>query len=450
MIKSLWLKFLILLFAVSLIALSAAFILRGLMIHDFREYLEGEREDRVSWITADIERIYEKYGGWKREIPAELSEDAVWAFMLGFEVRILDAGGKVVVDTESALATLSPLVRNRVLGLSEGAARKQAGSYLPYPLFLAGKEIGRIEVRFLQPQKESVFIERSNKFLLFSLLALGGLALVLSLVLSRRLTRPLKRLAAAAVAVSEGDLRTRVPVTGKDEICRLSETFNRMAQTLEAQEALRKKLVSNTAHELRTPLSVMQGELEGMLDGLIPINRPRLGSLLEETGRLRNILDGMEELAQAQASVLTLRKQHLALDRFLAQVVSRFYPAALAVEFKVACEEGLTVYADPDRLTQIMINLLSNALKAIDGAGRVTVSAARKGAEVLIVVQDTGAGIKPEDLPLIFTRFFKGFAGGFGLGLAIVKELVEGHGGRIEARSEYGKGSVFTISLPAA
>ncbi|OGR00551.1 MAG: hypothetical protein A2505_01245 [Deltaproteobacteria bacterium RIFOXYD12_FULL_55_16] len=450
MFRSLWIKFLILLFAVSVIALSAAFILRELMIHDFREYLEGDREDRVSWVTADIERSYEKHAGWKREIIGELSEDAVWAFMLGFEIRLLDSGGRVIMDTKRALDTLSPLVRNRVLGVSERAPQKQAGSYLPYPLFLAGKEIGRLEVSFLQPQKELVFIDRSNRFLLFSLLALGGLAFVLSLVLSRRLTRPIKRLAAAAVAVSEGNLKTRVPVVGRDEIGKLAAMFNRMVQILETQEALRKKLLANTAHELRTPLGAMQGELEGMMDGLFPVDRQHLGSLLEETDRLKNILNAMEELAQAQASVLTLKKQHFELGKFLLQVVSRFRPAAQnkAVEFNVACEKGLIVYADPDLLTQVMLNLLSNALKATDRVGRVTVRAARQDAEVLLEIQDTGAGIRPEDLPFIFERFFKASEGGFGLGLAIVKELMEAHGGRIEARSEYGKGSVFSLSLP--
>ncbi len=451
MIKSLWIKFLILLFAVSVIALSAAFILRELMIHDFREYLEGEREDRVYWITADIERTYEKYNGWKREILGELSEDAVWAFMLGFETRILDSSGRVVMDTESALAALSPLVRSRFLGVSERAPREQAGPYLPYPLFLAGKEIGRIEVRFLQPQKESVFIDRSNKFLLFSLLALGGLALILSIIVSRKLTRPIKRLSSAAAEISEGNLKARVPVTGKDELCKLSESFNKMAHTLETQEALRKKLLSNVAHELRTPLGAMRGELEGMMDGLIPSDREQLQSLHEETGRLRKLLDGMEELAQAQASVLTLKKQPILLKPFLNNIIGRTERTVRDknVRLKLECNDGLIIDADPDRLSQIVINLLDNALRAVKNEGTVTIHAAARGREIVLEVRDTGTGIKPEDLHFIFERFYRASEGGLGLGLAIVKELVEAHGGRIEAKSEYGKGSVFTLYLPS-
>lgn len=451
MIKSLWIKFLILLFAVSVIALSAAFILRELMIHDFREYLEGEREDRVYWITADIERTYEKHNGWKREILGKLSEDAVWAFMLGFETRILDSSGRVVMDTESALAALSPLVRSRVLGVSERAPREQAGPYLPYPLFLAGKEIGRIEVRFLKPQKESVFIDRSNKFLLFSLLALGGLALILSIIVSRKLTRPIKRLASAAADISEGNLKARVQVKGRDELCQLSESFNTMANALDTQEALRKKLLSNVAHELRTPLGAMRCELEGMLDGFIPSDREQLQSLYEETGRLRKMLDGMEELAQAQASVLTLRKQPVLLKPFLNNIIDRAGRTVREknIQLRLECSDGLSTYADPDRLSQIVINLLDNALKAVKNEGTMTIRASARGREVVVEVQDTGAGIKPEDLPFIFERFYRASEGGLGLGLAIVKELVEAHGGRIEAKSEYGKGSVFTLYLPS-
>ncbi|MDA8423138.1 MAG: HAMP domain-containing sensor histidine kinase, partial [Nitrospiraceae bacterium] len=158
-----------------------------------------------------------------------------------------------------------------------------------------------------------------------------------------------------------------------------------------------------------------------------------------------------EELAQAQASALTLKKQQFDLGLFLSQVVSRFHSVAQekAVECNEAYERGLMIYADPERLSQVIVNLLSNALKAIDRGGSVTVSAARKGDEVLIEIQDTGSGIKPEDLPFIFERFFTASEGGLGLGLAIVKELVEAHRGRIEVRSEYGKGSVFTVRLPS-
>ncbi len=418
------------------------------MIKDFREYLEGELEDRVYWIIADLEGTYEKYSGWNREI---IDEDAIWALMLGFEIRIYDSGGKLITDTEQALSTLSPLVKKRVISISELREAEEGSSFVPYPLFLKGKEIGILEVKFLKPKKESLFIARSNRFLIISLLGLGGVAVILSIIFSKRLTNPIKRLASAAKELSEGNLKSRVEVKGSDEIGQLSMAFNKMAQNLELQESLRKKLISNIAHELRTPLGAMRGELEGMIDGLIPVNNEHLQSLYEETGRLKNILDGIEELSQAQASVLSLRKQSIELKSFLRNIMERFSKLSIdkGILIELQCGNELMIYADPDRLSQILINLISNALKATDRGGKVWVRAGKEGSETFIEVGDTGQGIKEEDMPFIFERFYRTFKDGLGLGLAIVKELVDAHEGRIEVKSEYGKGAIFKVYIPS-
>ncbi len=447
MFKSLWLKFLLLLVAVSAIALSAAFLLRELMVADFRGYLEGEMEDRVYWVTAALESSYEKHSGWDREL---ITEDIIWALMLGLRMRLYDSQGALMIDTGSAIDSLSPLVKKRVMAVSEFAAGAKEGEFLPYALFLGGKEIGRLDVSFLPPKKETVFIRRSNRLLLISVLALGGFAIFLSVIFSRMLTSPIKVLTDAVTAVSEGNLKSRVAPSGNDEIAKLSGAFNRMAQILEIQESLRKKLTSNIAHELRTPISVVRGELEGMIDGLIPIDREHLQSLHDEIGRLKTILEGIEELSRAEASSLTLVKRPLELGPFFKNIAGRFGKVFQDrdVSLGLECGEGLVVNADPDRLSQIMINLLSNALKATGKGGKVIIKAFASGTEVIIEVSDTGSGIREEDLPFVFERFYKASPGGLGLGLTIVKELIEAHGGKITARSEYGKGSTFTFSLP--
>ena len=448
MLKSLWIKFLILLFAVSVISMSSALFLRELMIKDFRGYLEGELEDRVYWVMADLEGTYEKYSGWKEDV---IGEDTIWALMLGLEIKIKDTGGNVVMDTEKAVSALSPLVKRRIMAVSNFTEKENPDAFQPYPLFLKGKEIGTLEVRFLRTGKESIFIKRSNRFLLFSLFALGGLAIVLSIIFSRKLTNPIKRLVSAAKAISEGNMKSRVKISDNDEIGKLSETFNLMAKNLEMQESLRKKLISNVAHELRTPISAMRGEIEGMMDSLIPTDKEQLHSLYEETGRLKHILDGIEELTQAQASALTLRKQSIELRPFFKNIVERFNKLFLdkGVAMELQCDDGIIVNADPDRLSQIVINLLSNALKATGAGGKVWIKGGKKDKEMLIEVGDTGCGIKQEDLPFIFERFYKASIGGVGLGLAIVKELVEAHKGRIEVKSEYGKGSAFAVYIPS-
>jgi two-component system sensor histidine kinase BaeS len=447
MIKRLWQKFLLLLVAVSLVALSAAFLLRELMVSDFREYMEGEMEDRAYWVTAALESTYERYSGWEREA---VIEDAVWALMLGFEIRLYDAKGVQVTDTQSAIATLSPLVKKRIMAISSQRTARENSRFLPYALFLGGQEIGRLDVRFLHPKKSSVFIMRSNRFLLISLVALGGLAIVLSIFFSRRLTNPIQGLTDAVAAVGAGDLKRRVLLSGKDEIGRLSEAFNRMAHTLEVQESLRKKLTSNIAHELRTPISAMRAELEGMIDALIPADREHLLSLYAEIGRLRRIIEGLEELSQAEASELTLRKQVFALKPFLENIVERYRKifAEKDVALDLAGEEGTMINADPDRLSQIVINLLGNALKASGKGGRVIVSISENAGVTLIEVADNGHGIRAEDLPFVFERFYRASAGGLGLGLTIVRELMTAHGGAVSVRSEFGKGTAFTLSFP--
>lgn len=447
MFSRLYIKFAVLFLFVAGVAFSASIIFRSLIINDFKDLREGEREDRVSWIAADIEGTYGKYHGWNG--PA-MAEDAIWALLLRMESRVFNAQGKLMMDPGMALDSLPAQIKSRVqaeLGISQG---KRVEGYFPYPLFWAGKEIGRLEVRFLPSRREELFIRRTNQFLLVSSILTGGLALILSIIFARKLTGPIERLASAAEAVSLGDMKTRVDVSGKDEIGRLSLAFNRMAHALEIQESLRKKLTANAAHELRTPLAAMRGELEGMMDGLIPVAREQLQSLHDETGKLTGIIAGIEELIQAEASVLSLKKEEIRLKPFLGAIVERY--AAMfrsgGVEILLLCEEEATIVADPDRLSQVLINLLGNSLKATAAGGRVTVRARVQGRDTLVSVEDTGCGIASDEIPFIFERFYRGAHGGMGLGLSIVKELVEAHDGRIEVWSELGKGSIFTVILP--
>jgi two-component system sensor histidine kinase BaeS len=446
--KSLWAKFLLLLIVVVAVGLSSTLLLRELMVRDFREYLEGEREDRAYWVIASLESSYEKEGGWDR---GEIIDSTIWAFMMGMDLRLLDAEGKMLMDMDQALGSLPPLVQKRVLVLAERWDMAEVGKRVPYALFLRGKQIGRLEVRFLSPQKEALFIKRSNEFLIVSLIALGGVALVLSVILSRRLTRPIKELTSAASRISEGDLTSRVRPPGRDELGELSAAFNRMADALTVQESLRKNLTANVAHELRTPISAVRGELEGMIDGLIPPERENLQSLYAEISRLRTILDGIEDLSQVEASTLALKKREISLKPFLEAIVERYANIFKDkdITLELSCDEDIAANADPDRLSQVVVNLLTNALKATPSGGSVRVAARKSGDGVSIDISDTGSGIEKKDLPFIFERFYRASEGGLGIGLTIVKELVEAHGGRVGVQSEPGRGSTFTVALPS-
>jgi two-component system sensor histidine kinase BaeS len=189
-----------------------------------------------------------------------------------------------------------------------------------------------------------------------------------------------------------------------------------------------------------------------MMDGLLSTGREQLQSLHEETGRLKKIIEGIEDLSQAEASSLSLKKERMKLEPFLQNIVDRFGNlfAEKRVGLELECDGGLTANADPDRLSQILINLLSNALKATESGGKVRLKGYRNPAGVSIEVADNGCGIRQEDLPFIFERFYKATGGGIGIGLAIARELAQAHGGKIEVKSEYGKGSVFTVSIPSS
>ncbi len=448
MLKGLWPKFLVLLIAVAVISLSSSFFLRNLMVGDFGEYLEGEMEDRVSWVTASLESSYEKHAGWHDQT---LTDNIVWALMTGLELRLHDSHGSLVTDSEKALNSLSPLSRKRLNVIMDRRIVDKGTSFVPYELFLAGKRIGRLEVKFLQPHREILFIQRSNRFLLISILALGSIAIVLSFLFSRRMTRPINELTSAAASIEEGNLKSRVRIIPDDEIGRLSLAFNRMAQALDTHESLRKKLTSNIAHELRTPISAIRGELEGMLDGLIVPEKQNIQSLYDETGRLIKILEGIEELSRAEASTLTLSKQEIVLRPFIKNIADRFGKLFRdkGTAFELLCDDALSVSADPDKLSQIIINLLSNALRATGANGRIWITCHKKNASVLIETGDTGTGISPDDLPFIFERFYRSSGGGLGIGLTIVRELVEAHDGKISVQSKQGTGTVFTVTLPA-
>jgi two-component system sensor histidine kinase BaeS len=440
-------KFLLLFVLISAIALSSAFVLRGLVMRDFAKYLDGESQDRIQRVVALLEGGYEQNGGWQQ---SRLTTDLAWALQLGVEVQLFDSSGQAVINSEQAVSVLTPLMQRRVLEATGYDPRAVKTDPVPYPLYLRGEEIGHLEAQLLDRVKEDYFVRSSNRVLLVSVTILGLISLLAGIIASRRMTRPILELVDASGDIAGGDLSRRVKNSGNDEIGRLSQSFNSMAHGLEAQEKLRRTLLSNAAHELRTPLAIISGELEGMLDGVLPTDRSALQSLHDEARRLTAILDGVDELSRAESSTLNLHKERFELKPYLSTIASRFERliADKNAVLLLDCPDNLPINADPDRLSQIIINLISNSIKAIVSGGRITIGAFFEGDSVCIEITDNGCGIPEEDLPFIFERFYKGKNGGLGLGLAIVQELVATHGGSVSVRSSTGSGTSFRVMLP--
>jgi two-component system OmpR family sensor kinase/two-component system sensor histidine kinase BaeS len=305
------------------------------------------------------------------------------------------------------------------------------------------------------------FLDQINRTLIQAGLIAGLLAVVMGIIMARGLSAPLGRLALAARRISHGELDQRVPVQGADEIADVAGAFNEMAAHLQESETLRRNLVADVAHELRTPLSVIQGNLQAILDDVYPMDKTEIAAIYDETLILNRLINDLRELAQAEAGQLSLNVQPTDLASLIETGADAF--AELSREKNVALNvdisDGLPVLpADSDRIRQVLHNLLSNALRHTPDGGtiRVTATKIEQPAQIKVTVADTGSGIPAKGLPHVFDRFWRADRsrsrehGGSGLGLAIARQLVEAHGGQIGVDSEGvpGQGSQFWFTLP--
>jgi two-component system sensor histidine kinase BaeS len=289
-------------------------------------------------------------------------------------------------------------------------------------------------------------------------LALPMIAMGIARSAFERIARPLADVMAAADAVASGDLTARVPAHNAGDFGRLGHSFNRMAEELERAEQQRRNLTADVAHELRTPLHIIQGNLEGVLDGVYEPTAEHIQATLEETQLLARLVEDLRVLSLAEMGQLPLLRQPVDISELLADVVTSFSGPAEAAGVHLAIngasQTGLLITGDPVRLDQVLGNLVANSLRHTPAGGQVTLTAQPIENGVRLTVTDTGEGIAPEDLPFIFDRFWRGdrarshtAGAGSGLGLPIARQLIQAHGGRIWAESARGQGTRMIIEL---
>ncbi len=371
------------------------------------------------------------------------------------DVLLLDAGGRVVFDSQGEAN-------------DERLSRREMANALPITETGSGEVIGYLLLFFSYTEpfldKEAQgFLDRVEWLLVVNTALAVGLIVVVGALLSRRLNAPLQRLAAAARAVAAGDLEQEVEPGGSVEVAQVGQAFNEMTAALKEAETLRQNMVADVAHELRTPLSVLQGNLWAILNDAYPLEKAEISRLYDEVRLLSRLVEDLRELALADAGQLHLNRQPTDVAQVIRHTVGNLGLAAEAQEVSLSIQlpdDLPPARADADRVAQVLRNLLVNALRHTPPGGSVTVSAGCVAGEIEIAVADTSEGIALEDLPYVFERFWRRdrarsragaeghMGGGTGLGLSVAQSLVRAHGGRIWAESRPGAGTIFRFTLP--
>lgn len=377
---------------------------------------------------------------------------------------VTDAGGNVMsVSKDMRKFTVTVDAGNRITTTGFLGGRVHLVIRTP-PMPLrdhAGRLAGRVYVLPPEDSERAVeFREISalDRRLIVTFAMAALVAVLLTFLISRRITRPIERLTAAVREMTRGEVPARVEVSGHDEMAQLATSFNSMADTITAQQELRRRMVGDVAHELRTPLTNLRCELEAIQDGLSIPDAARISSIHEEVLHLQRLVEDLQELAVAEAGGLQLQKERIEVATVVARVLDLFRPEAArrGIEIDFASDDHVFIDADATRIGQIVRNLLSNAIHHTPDGGRVHVTVRTEASNALVSIADSGSGIPAAELERVFERFYRldegrgRDTGGAGLGLAIVRSLVELHGGRVWAESPAGSGATFTFTIPIA
>jgi signal transduction histidine kinase len=454
--RSLWFKLTAALVLVTLLGVGLAVLVPGVVtVRNFESFVRSSRFTEREVMVEALMIYYEEQGSWEglhalvRARPEHMGRGMGPVMVPGmpgpWSFQVADENGVVV-----AASRLEQM----------GARLSQAQLAEGIPIEVDGHQVGYLlpatSTSFLR-EPEETFLQRLRATIVPVGVVACAVAILLGLFLTWQMTNPLRRLTAAAQGIAGGDLSQRVNIRSKDEIGDLGLAFNEMAENLSRAEELRRNMTADIAHELRTPLSVIRGNLEAILDGVFQPTNENVSSIHKEAVLLSRLVDDLQELALAEAGQLRIEREPTDVADLIQRTIGAVGPRAGKVGVVVATDlagDLPLLSVDPQRLSQVMGNLLDNGLQYSPEGGTITVRATKTGDAVRVDVVDQGPGLDPEELSLVFERFYRGdktrsrATGGAGLGLAIVKQLVEAHGGRVWAESTAGEGATFSFTLP--
>lgn len=446
--------------SVVLISVLLVSIITNLLLDKhFKEYVIENQERKSREIVAQVSQQFKAGGEWDRDAIEKICLNALEQ---GLILKVIDASGNLiwdatVHDNEQCERMLAHMAKNM-----SSRYPNWEGSYVEdvYPLAGDLGVVGKVVIGYYGPfyfnDSDLAFINTLNRLFI----GVGAFSLVLSFLIgslmAKRLSTPIARVTTTARMIAKGYFGGRITEpSGTKEIAQLTETINNLAETLENQEALRKRLTADVAHELRTPLATLQSHMEAMIDGIWEPDVQRLKSCHEEIMRINRLVGDLEKLARYESDNLILTKTDFDVSELIRHIIRNFENDFAAKGIEIRFTGGREIItADRDKISQVVVNLLSNALKYTPPGGMVQVSVEGADDVTRIAVRDNGTGIPPEDLPHIFERFYRAdrsrnrLTGGAGIGLTIAKAIVDAHKGSIQVHSKVGEGTEFTITLP--
>ncbi|OEH86095.1 hypothetical protein BHU72_14305 [Desulfuribacillus stibiiarsenatis] len=439
------------LFAIVVTLLLYSLILNQSIDEQFNQYIQATIRANNERIANALAFAYEQDGQWYADTGADV---ATFVKSDNISLRVRDTSNFVVWNSISYHKDLAQLF---------SLQPDDKIHTITYPISVNREIVGYVDITYLGTipltDIDSGFRNSVNKSLISTAIFSTIFAIFLSIIFSSGITMPLMKMTKIAIQLRKGDLKHRMAVgASNDEVSELAIAINHLAETLEREEKLRKNITADIAHELRTPLMTLQGQLEAIIDGILDPTPETLTSCQEEVIRLTSLVSDLEQLTTAESASLELDQEVLSLSDLTHQIVDsfqgQFRQKDIALSFYA--NKKSYVLADKRKLTQILINLISNALKYSEPTDKVSIKLMQSDDIITLKIIDTGLGISAEDLPYIFERFYRGDksrnreTGGSGIGLAIVKSLVDAHHWKIEIESTLQKGTTVTLTMPAA
>jgi two-component system sensor histidine kinase BaeS len=428
----------------------------------FDGYLSDVRERSNAAVVQALQETYQAGVGWDAQAIFALSEAARLSEVnlavyspegrLRFTVQGIRGHGQDVTEDATGNGT--------DVGPSATATPVSARTFdiRSYPVVVDQEKVATVEVYALRDPRvaaESAYEDALKRDLVLGAVLAAALALLISVLVSRRITGPLKELTDAAADVAAGNLEVRVAPRGEDEVASLASAFNTMADALARDEQWRRDMTTDLSHELHRPLATIQSRIEALEDGAIPATPENLRVIGDEVERLGRLLGALGILNELESEDFDVEVDRIDLGEVAGDGLARVEAEATRRQVTLAPDLAVApVNGDRDRLLQVVVDLLDNALKFTPVGGTVTLAVATSGRSAVLSVSDTGPGIDAVDLPFVFDRFYRSHSArgiqGAGLGLTIVKGLVEAHGGTVDAAGGAGGGAVFTVRLPLA